>query len=173
MSKHYSRSKKEKIISLYDQGYGCTTIAKELQLTESRVSLLINRYLHNGKLGLERLSNVKFTPDFKMEVVNTLIKNELSLEQTALRFGISPSTVSNWLSKFNIGGYELLIQNNRGHKQKIMGRPRKTEPQSELEKLKYENELLRTELALLKKVKALVEQRDAQLRKIGQKPSKN
>ena len=41
------------------------------------------------------------------------------------------------------------------------------------ERLRYENECLRAENALLKKVKALVEARDARLKEIGRKPSKN
>ena len=44
---------------------------------------------------------------------------------------------------------------------------------TELELLRYENERLRAEVALLKKVRALVEEREARLRATGRKPSKN
>ena len=43
----------------------------------------------------------------------------------------------------------------------------------ELEMLRKRNEYLEAENALLKKVKALVEERKARLREIGRKPSKN
>ena len=43
----------------------------------------------------------------------------------------------------------------------------------ELEELRRRNEYLEAENALLKKVKALVEEREARLREIGRKPSKN
>jgi hypothetical protein len=43
----------------------------------------------------------------------------------------------------------------------------------ELEMLRKRNEYLEAENALLKKVKALVEEREARLREIGQKPSKD
>ena len=43
----------------------------------------------------------------------------------------------------------------------------------ELEQLRLRNEWLEAENALLKKVKALVEAREARQREIGQKPSKN
>lgn len=54
-----------------------------------------------------------------------------------------------------------------------MGRPKKKEPQTELEKLQAENLRLRAENALLKKVKVLVEEKQARARLNGQKPSTN
>ena len=46
-------------------------------------------------------------------------------------------------------------------------------PQTELERALLENERLRTENALLKKVKELVEAQDARIRAMWRKPSKN
>ena len=54
-----------------------------------------------------------------------------------------------------------------------MARPKKREPQTELETLQAENLRLRAENALLKKVKALVEEQEARARLNGQKPSTN
>lgn len=54
-----------------------------------------------------------------------------------------------------------------------MGRPKKKAPQTELEKLREENLKLRIENELLKKVTALVEEKEARLHKIGRKPSKD
>lgn len=54
-----------------------------------------------------------------------------------------------------------------------MGRPKKQEPQTELERLRYENEYLRAENALLKKVRALMEEKEKRLHEIGRKPSKH
>lgn len=55
--------------------------------------------------------------------------------------------------------------------QATMGRPKKKAPETELEKLQEELEYLRAENALLKKVKALMAEKEARLLKIGQKPS--
>ena len=56
-----------------------------------------------------------------------------------------------------------------------MGRPRKKKPEemTELELLRVRVRQLEIENALLKKVKALVEERKARLRAIGQGQSKN
>lgn len=52
-----------------------------------------------------------------------------------------------------------------------MARPRKKAPETELEKLQEELEYLRAENALLKKVRALMAEKEARLLKIGRKPS--
>lgn len=52
-----------------------------------------------------------------------------------------------------------------------MGHPRKKVPQTDLEKLQEENEYLRTELALLKKARALMAEKEARLLEIGRKSS--
>jgi hypothetical protein len=56
-----------------------------------------------------------------------------------------------------------------------MGRPKKKKPEemTELELLQLRVKELEAENALLKKVKALVEAREARLKEIGRKPSKN
>jgi transposase len=61
----------------------------------------------------------------------------------------------------------------QGTGRKGMGRPKKKEPQTELERLRYENEYLRAENALLKKVRALMEEKEKRLHEIGCKPSKH
>ena len=55
----------------------------------------------------------------------------------------------------------------------LVSHKKNSKPLSELERLQKEIQELKTENALLKKVRALVEERNARLRKIGQVPSKN
>lgn len=78
-----------------------------------------------------------------------------------------------WVNEVRALGYESLYRSPAwGHTQKdVMGRPKKREPQTELEKLQAENLRLRAENALLKKVKALVEEREARERRNGRMPS--
>ena len=54
-----------------------------------------------------------------------------------------------------------------------MASPKKKGPETEPEKLQAEKLRLRVENALLKKVKALVEEQEARARLHGQKPSTN
>lgn len=61
----------------------------------------------------------------------------------------------------------------RPPKDHSMARPKKKEPQTEIERLQAENLRLRAENALLKKVKTLVEEQKAQALRSEQKPSTN
>ena len=54
-----------------------------------------------------------------------------------------------------------------------MGRPRKKEPQTELEKLQARVRRLEAENALLKKAKALMEEEESRLHGFGHRPSKH
>ena len=56
---------------------------------------------------------------------------------------------------------------------KDMGRPRKKEPQTELEKLQARVQWLEAENALLKKVKALMEEEESRQRGSGHRPSRH
>ena len=77
------------------------------------------------------------------------------------------------VEKGSVGG-SLYDVKQRGRPPKApMAKPKKRDPQTELEKLQAENLRLRAENALLKKVKALVEEQKARARLNGQKPSTN
>ena len=67
----------------------------------------------------------------------------------------------------------LLAEKHRGCQSKDMGRPKKNKSHTEVEKLRERLEYLEAENALLKKVRALVEAREARLKEIGQEPSTN
>ena len=90
---------------------------------------------------------------------------------------MSSSQISEWKRIARVNGYDgLSIIRPKGRPPKNdMGRPRKKKPDemTELELLQLRVKELEAENALLKKVKALVEAREARLREIGRKPSKN
>ena len=99
-------------------------------------------------------------------------KKSVTLSEICLRYDLNRSTIQSWVRRYRNG--HTLENQNRGRPPKDpMARPKKKEPQTELEKLQAENLRLRAENALLKKVKALVEEQKAQARHNGQKPSTN
>ena len=100
--------------------------------------------------------------------------NGISLVQASIKYGVSASRLSVWLRTTREQGIDALLITRKRGCPKGMGRPKKVQkPETELERLRREVQELKTENALLKKVKALVEEREARLRAIGRGQSKN
>ena len=98
------------------------------------------------------------------------------MPEISSKHGISSSTLVSWLSKFNKGGKDALASKQpspREQSKSIMKRLPKEECEKEIERLRKENERLRAENLLLKKVKALVEERESRNRRIGRGPLTN
>jgi len=84
---------------------------------------------------------------------------------------VGRSSLARWVALVRQAG-SIDVLERRERKTGIqMGRPRKQEPQTELEKLKLENEYLKAEVALLKKMQALLDSKKAQNKGTGRAPS--
>ena len=89
--------------------------------------------------------------------------------EASLKYDIPHQTIRRWQIAYEQTGAAGLNRPRRMKKKR-----QRTEAElDELEILRKRNEYLEAENALLKKVKALVEEREARLRAIGQKPSKD
>lgn len=171
MNRHYSESEKALILSYYKSGYSCRGTGKELGIPYRRIAEWLNQYRTHGFIGLPSRSLHRYPLDLKQSAVREVLEDSLSCEVSALKYGVSTTAVVNWVKRL---GYDSLsVSPHLGRSSKIMGRPRKKTPQTDLEKLQEENARLKAEVALLKKVKALVEEREARQRAIGLRPSKN
>ena len=180
MSKKYKKhgyAERLKYMHMLEEGYTITYINRNFGISHELLGQLWARYQSEGPSGLIKKKNVKSDYAFKLQVVRDIEENHLTLVDASLKYNVSSSQIAVWNRIARIHGYDALaIIRPRGRPPKNdMGRPRKKKPEemTELERLRYENECLRAENALLKKVKALVEAREARLKEIGQKPSKN
>lgn len=107
--------------------------------------------------------NKRYTPEFKIKVVETMHKDKLSYRETACQFDISNHyIVANWERIYLEEGAEGLQIERRGRKSK--GRPAKLKKEVE-EDLIAEVQRLRAENAYLKKLNALVSERVRQEKK--------
>jgi len=172
-NKHHSQSEKIQVIELYEQGYGSTSISRQLQITKTVVKHWISLYRSYGLSGFDKQPNRELSVDIKEQVVCEVLSNFLSYTTVALRYHISPSTAYQWVQLVKQEGFSSLKATKRGRSTEVMGRPKKKQPETELEKLEEELRYLRAENAYLKKVGALVQER--LLRESGKqpKPSKN
>ena len=148
------------------------------------VWLIRQRYLSGGELALLQPDHqCQTTFERKVEIVRDIEENGLSLHDASLKYDIPNHTLGRWLRAYQANG-EAGLKRKRPQasrtlenaEEKLKEKEKKRQEKAdlaELERLRKRNEYLEAENALLKKVKALVEEREARLRAIGQKPSKD
>jgi transposase len=143
-------------------------------MREGMILEWVSKYDLYGECGLQKQPNIRATPELKEKVVRLVIEKSVPLPQVVLQYGVSKSALESWVRLVRANDDNALYQQKKRRRPSTsMGRLKKQEPETELEILQIENARLRAENALLKKVKALVEEREARERLIGRKPSKN
>ena len=143
-------------------------------IADDYVSEWLNLYKLEGESGLQKRPMKRANFEEKCKIVCEYAEKGVPLHRICAENHVSRSAVESWIRIYKKGGYEALRAiKPLGTGRKGMGRPKKKEPQTELERLRYENEYLRAENALLKKVRALMEEREKRLHEIGRKPSKH
>lgn len=184
MNKRIKYSLKQKLAAIIAVEKGNESIrsaASRLGCSPSNVRQWIGHYKQHGKAGLN-LHIGTYSGDFKVDVVQHMLNNRLSLMKTSILFGIpNISTVYSWLKIYEDKGISALMHESRGRKKLSMGRKKQridtnltTTEAQELAALKAEVEWLRAENALLKKLEALIQEEEARVQGgIQQKPSRN
>jgi len=133
----------------------------------------LERHNKEGDKGLLKHPTKHANFGEKCKIVCEYAEKGVPLHQICVKFQVSQDAVKRWTRIYRKGGYEALRTIKPQGRPVKMGRPKKQEPQTELERLRYENEYLRAEVALLKKVRALMEEKEKRLHEIGRKPSKH
>ena len=163
-----------KYMHLLDDGYSFYYIHSKYGICAKQLKVLRVKYLKDGSSALHRQKNIKADFALKKQVVLDIEENHLTLHAASLKYGASAARIKVWLRIYRQAGLPALEQKKKRGRPPGMGRPRKnSKPLTELERLQKENQELKTEIALLKKVRALVEERNARLREIGRGPSKD
>ena len=172
--KRQSLSDYLRYMHMIEDGYSFHFICNHYGSDEKTLKVLWHRYQALGIDGLKKKRNFLSTPEIKKQIVLDIVKNHLSLHAASIKYGPSTGPIKAWLRIYRSEGLSGLERVKKRGRPSGMGRPKKnSKPLTELERLRKENQELRTENALLKKVRALVEERNARLHAIGQEPSKN
>ena len=173
MKKNENYAKYVHAMRLMDEGKSINYIVKTLNMGWDTVRLARKRYMSGGDLALlQPQHQPHLDPESKLKILEDIDKNGLSLSEASLKHGISKWTIRRWQVRYREFGAGGLSRKGTGTTMKKQ-RQRTEAELDELEMLRRRNEYLEAENALLKKVKALVEEKEARLRAIGQKPSKN
>lgn len=149
-------------------GMAPKAVGHHFGIHHSYVSEWYTRYRLYGVEGLNKQAYKHYNFEERCEIVSKCQKRDVSLHEFCARHRVSQSVLKQWCHIVDVHGYESLRnikKRGRPPKNKDMGRPKKREPQTELEKLQRELEYLRAENAYLKKLRALVLEKEAQKRK--------
>ena len=167
---------KERLLAVQKclEGHSTNAVGHLFGMNHTYVKELLERYQREGVSGLQKRPIKRADFKEKCKIVCEYAEKGVPLHQICAIHHVSKDCVCRWTRIYREGGYEALRDiKPQGTGRKGMGRPKKQEPQTELERLRYENEYLRAENALLKKVRALMEEREKRLHEIGRKPSKH
>lgn len=159
---------------MIEDGISFNQIYRTYGINSNLLKILWRKYQEQGSSGLRKVKNIKSDAILRKKIVLDIEQNYITLQEASLKYGPSTSRIEEWLKIARRDGIQALKAKKKQGIQSGMGRPRKnSKPLTDLEKLQKENYELKLEVVLLKKVRALVEEKNAHLRAIGQKPSKN
>jgi len=150
------------------KGRSAISVAGESRIDRSQLWRWVVVYRRCGASGLIPRSNRSYDVNFKLKVLKAIEKKSLTLGEACIMFNISgSSTILAWQRRF----YEKGIAGLKGkskERSEFMAFKRKIKTStksSTKEELLLENESLRAENALLKKLQALIQAEENKKRK--------
>ena len=144
--------------------YSIECVSRQKGPHESNIRRWVLLYKTHGESGLLARKNQSYSVDFKLKVIQTLQNELLTLSETSLKFNIPDAAIIlKWKKDFANFGIEGLQPKQRGRPISMgnfKSKKRKTNtPLTREEELLKENERLRCENELLKKLQALIQAR--------------
>jgi len=176
----YNEEFKLMVVQEYLSGsLGYRAIAKKYGIADSPLRRWVRAFQEFGRDGLSVKKTKQFySVQFKIDVLNFMKRTGASYQDTAIHFNLNdPTLVASWNLRFLKEGIEGLQNKSKGRPS--MSKKTKSTVQnqekamSREEQLERENELLRLEVAYLKKLKAFRENPDAFLEKLKQPSPSN
>ena len=146
--------------------YSNVYVSKLKGPNESDIRRWVKFYKTYGKIGLLPSKNQSYSIDFKLKVLKKIKAKSLSISEACLEFNIpTKSTIFKWQKDFTTFGIAGLQPKPKGRPKSMSDykrKKRKTDkPLTREEELLLENERLRCENALLKKLQALIQAEEA------------
>ena len=143
-----------KIVLQANEGKPVRLLSRKYSLHETKILEWVRKYDKYGQEGLKKQPKIKATGEFKEKLVRLVLEKGVTLAQIVVDYRVSRTAIEQWVRQTRSHGYTILHEiRPKGRPPKgLMARPKKKEPQTELEKLQAENLRLRAENALLKKV---------------------
>ena len=114
---------------------------------------------------LRKNKNNYYSPQVKRFAINEVLVNNKSINYVSLNLGLlTPSILSIWINKYKNNDYTV-IEKKRGRATMTKKKESIKKPETELDRLRRENEYLKAELEYSKKLKVVVQKRINQQQK--------
>lgn len=145
-----------------EKHYSYNDVSNQKGLNESNIRKWIGFYKQYGAIGLLPRKNQSYSVAFKLRVLRAIDKDLMSLRESSIKFNIPDTAIiEKWKRDFAKFGLVGLQPKTRGRPLSMDTNKRKKrksdKPLTREEELLLENEALRCENELLKKLQALIQ----------------
>lgn len=171
----YTLEFKLAVIRSYEQGNGSKIVAQRFEIDHSTVRKWVAAYRRHGVDGIKPLQRWRsYSSEFKESVLLYMQEHQLSSREVATHFNLRTQTVIlQWERQYNQGGRAALEPKPKGRKPTMSQSPNrksvnkgvKPDTQKSQEELMRELVYLRAENAYLKKLDALIREKQARQKK--------
>jgi transposase-like protein len=163
MAKFSAEDKLQAVERYLNGNESSNEIAKSLRTDHKAILKWVKQYEYNGvEAFLKPCTN--YTQQFKLDVLNYMIEHGTSLNETAAIFKIpAPSTIIAWRKLFETQGLDALQSKKKGRpsmKKEFNQQPKQEPVKGSTEALEARIKLLEMENDYLKKLNALVQNKE-------------